>query len=434
MSEFDPAEADNFNLDDDVNGTGVNQLKDEQPTREAASGTQQDYDSSIQEEEEDAYDAIGENAVVNQPQEPDDNLPRYAMSGLLPISLMKQVGNNSWCDFNKRDAAGRTIVNFNWYPAFTLIPIFGGSFEIPFENRPTYSDDPIPPAPFQMKAFEDSLKDVSTKAIRSAKQCADIFTRENKSSGGIILHALTGYHASDADKGFGAARQLVETILPVRDRSVFPVTDRVRAGVPFKGPFLDDLLSDVKRNGLKRLNAAGLSTEPGSVPFRCYQEIRSLLSNGDKRANAFIDESEAEMKKADGIKRGYDPPDLETYDAPVSTDLYCLAHVDRVEVDNKQLRASQNIGEQIADPISLAVNTMTEAIKEMRQAPAAVPAGAIPESQVQSMIAQAIAATRDELSKEFDEKLKAATASASAETVTEPPAGGTGPTGKKGNK
>jgi hypothetical protein len=402
MSDFiPPADADKFNLDDDVNAAET-----QQPTATTVAANSDDYNSAVTEDEEDAYSSIGHNAVQNIPQPPDDNLPRYGLSGLLPISLMKMTGNNSWADFNRKDRAGRTIINFNWYPAFTLVPIFGGSFQIPYENKPTYSDEPVQAAQFDLNKFEKDPHETFTQAVRSARECSEIFLRENRSSGCAVLHSLTGYNAGEADKGFSSARRLVETILPVRDRSVFPETTRVRAGVVFKGPFLDTLLADVKANGLKRLEAAGYSIDPQGIAYKCYQEIRKVLSDGEQRANAFVDETEAEIRKPDGLKRTYDPPDLETYDAPVSTDLYCLAHVDRVELDNKQLRASENIGREIANP-------MTEFVREMRdalKAQPAVPAGAIPVDQVESMIQSAVSATRDQLSKEFDEKLKAATA------------------------
>jgi hypothetical protein len=359
MSEFNPAEADQnnekFSLDGDVN------VAEAQPhfrgARQASAPEYQettgDYDTEIHGEfDNDAYDAsIGFNAIENVAPEPDDAYPRYGLSGLLPINLMKQNGNNSWADFNKK-LLGRTIVNFNYYPAFTIIPIFGGSFDIPFECLPTHASEPIKPAPFDFDSFMQQPQQGISKVDRTAKQCADIFLMENRSSGGGVLYSLVGYHVRDTDKGFAAARKLVETILPYRDRTIFPVSERVKAGVVFKGPFLDELLDNLKAEGISRLRAAGYDTSPDSPEMKCYAEIRHILSNGEKRAHAFLDETEAEIKKPDGLKRAYDPPDLETYDAPVSTDLYCLAQTNRIEADMRQLRASENIGTSLADPMT----------------------------------------------------------------------------------
>jgi hypothetical protein len=80
-----------------------------------------------------------------------------------------------------------------------------------------------------------------------------------------------------------------------------------------------------------------------------------VLLKGIQMANTFLNDTEAEMKSKDGVKHMYDVPNLEVEDAPVPTDLYCLAHTDRIELDDKQLHASATIGSEIAQPMTNAV-------------------------------------------------------------------------------
>jgi hypothetical protein len=351
--------------------------------------------------------SIGVNAVRNVAPESNDDHPRFAMSGLLPISLFRQCGNNSWGDFNRKDAEGRTIQNFDYYPAFVLIPIFGGNFHIPYENVPTESDDITKAEAFDFDTFTKSPRKGYSEVTRTPKQCAEIFMKENRRSGGRVLDSLTGYQRHDRDRGYGAARRLVETILPYRDRQLLPETSRERGGVRFRGPFLDELLAFVKSNGLKRLEAAGYSTEFDSVSYRCYQEIVKLLTDAISAATTLVDETEAEIKNPQEIKKGYDPPNLEIPNAPVSTDLYCLAHIDRVELEMKQLRASENIGSSLADPMTKAIHAMT-AIAEKMNVPPQVPANAISREEAEAMIRTAVEETRKSVLAEVTAEVTAA--------------------------
>src|SRR6185369_5198113 len=78
------------------------------------------------------------NVLSNAPQMPDDSLPRYAMSFLLPIALMNMAHADKYGDFNFKDPrTGFNKTNLNWYPAFELMPLYGVEVDVPFENFPT---------------------------------------------------------------------------------------------------------------------------------------------------------------------------------------------------------------------------------------------------------------------------------------------------------
>lgn len=358
-----------------------------------------DYNTALDAPDDDP--SLDLNAVENVPKEIADNLPRFAMCGLLPVPLYRQMGNNSYGDFNKKDADGRTIINYNYYPPFTIMPLFGGDFNIPYENQPTESSSPIDPAPFDFNTFKSQPANGFSKLQRNPKQCADTYLREVRFSGGYVFECLIGYHANDPDKGLAACRRLIELILPVRDREVFPVTRRIRDGVAFDGPFLDELLAFVIHHGLQRIEDAHLSEQEMEVGMQLHREIRLLLSNGNKLANSFLNETESEMRNPQEIKKSYDPPNLEVSDAPVSTDLYCLAHTNRIELDNKQLQMSENIGKASSDPLNKTLEKLTEIAAGMSQN---VPS----QKDVMTMdqVEELMSRQRAEMSKEFDEKLK----------------------------
>src|SRR5207253_679522 len=116
---------------------------------------------------------------------------------------------------------------------------------------------------------------------------------------------------------------------------------RIKNGVAFKGPFLDEILEFVNTEAAKRVHRSGLSKSDKEIGFAVVMEVQKLLRDGLSKANGLLNESESEMQDPkDRIKTTYDQPNLEVANAPVATDLYCLAHTDRVEIDNKQLKAS----------------------------------------------------------------------------------------------
>lgn len=351
-----------------------------------------------------------DNVLKNAPEPDNDHYPRYAISGLLPIPLYRQNGNNSFADYNQKDSRGRTIKNFNWYPAFTIMPLIDASFPIPHEMQSTLSEEPPTPEPFNERTMEAAAKAGFTSLFKTAKKCAETLHNDYQDSGVYIFDCLIGYGINDPDKGIGRCKALLEVVLPYRDRSVLPETTRVKNGSPFKGPFLDEMYADVKQNGIARLAAAGVKTaDTASVPMRLYNEVRQLLSNNVRRANTILDQTEAEIQNPNEIKRGYDLPNLEIADAPVSTDLYCLAHVNRVELSKVQLEASKNIGEGLANPLADAMNKIAVIAEGMSNRPAQVPSGPVMTlEQVEKLMADQEA----KMTTQFEKKLAAATAAA----------------------
>lgn len=368
--------------------------------------------------EETTYTDVAEDASLadiaaqNAPTVEDDNYPRYAMSALLPICLFRQNGNNSFGDFNKKGPDGKNIVNHNYFPAFQLIPLFGGSFPIPYEHHPTESQEPVTPAPFNYNAHQTERTGYD-RLTRSPRQCADVFLNETRGSGGQIFQSLIGYHVSDPDRGFNAARTLLKIVFPVHDRDIFPVEMRKKGGVPFKGPFLDQLLEYVIDNAVDAVSAANLSPADEAVGMKLALEVRKVLQTGMKLANIFVDETEAEIRDPEGRKQTYDQPNLDVDDAPVSTDLYCLAHLNRTEADLKQIEAAKHIGAESAVGITEAVKSIDRLAQSMAASnvPQTVPANVMTIEEVKALL--------DAQEARFDEKLKAAAAGAGAETGTE---------------
>ncbi len=384
--------------------------------------------------------SIGMNALANAPKPSTDELPRFAMSFLLPIPLYRMHGNNSYGDFNPKNERGQNRVNHNYYPPFAIMPLMGGDFTIPFEPHVTVSENEPKPEPFNEQTFLTNPPSGFSSIRRSPRECADIYLRETQSLGGTVIHSLTGYHVTDEDRGLKACKDLLEVIMPSRTPDVMPSTTRVKNGVPFKGPFLDELLLFVKQNGISRLSAAGYNvSDLTSIPIKVYNEVLAYLNTNIQRANRILNATEAEMKNPSEIKKSYDAPNLEIPEAPVSVDLYCLAHTDRTEIDDKQLKASENIGRGFNEPMVEAVRQMTEAVTKMG---GGVPTqGVLTMEQVQTMMDD----QRAEMMEKFQTELTAISVNASASIANppvidpqtplanDPPADG-GKGGNKGNK
>lgn len=304
------------------------------------------------------------NVVENQEKKESDLLPRYGLSVLLPIPLFRQNGNNSYGDFNKKDPRGFNVINFNYYPPYRLMPLVGGTFKIPSENLPTESNEPTKPEPFDYGEFLSRPRGSFSEVNRNPLQCSDIFLRETRAWGGRVINSLTGYHQFDQDKGVSAASRLLDLLLPVRNGDVLPVTSRKRNGIVFKGPFLDEIFDFVVNRAMDVIEATDqLNDAEKRIAVAVQRELRKHLQDGVNMANKLLDETEAEMADPNGRKKSYDQPNLEVDDAPVSTDLYCLAHVNRIEVDMKQLVASENIGRGLSDPMASALDRITEVME-----------------------------------------------------------------------
>lgn len=352
-------------------------------------------------------------AAQNAPEVSDENFPRYAMSFFLPVPLYRMHGNNAFGDFNPKDERGRNAVNYNYFPPFALMPLYGGRFEIPYEPQPTESDEPVKPAEFDYSAFMKQPKNGVSSVYRSPKKCAEFFALAHGSWGGNILNALTGFHITDKDRGLRAARAIVDIVLPVRNENIFPPSVRIKNGVEFSGPFLDELLDFVVKNSLHRINEANLSDADTLVAKQVYQEIRNYLTLAVQLANRTLNETEAEINDPKGLKRTYDPPDLTVQDAPVATDLYALAHTNRVELDMKQLTASENIGKGLSDPMLEVAQQMKQFVEKMGT-PSQVPSNVMSLDEVKKMLDQ----QREEMMKEFEEKMKSFAASAQTTETT----------------
>lgn len=338
------------------------------------------------------------NAVENQEKKDSDLLPRYGLSVLLPIPLYRQNGNNSYGDFDKKDPrTGANIINFNYYPPFRLVALVGGTFNIPSENLPTTSKEPTKPEPFNYSEFLNNPRGSYSEINRTPRECAEIFDRETRPSGGRVLHSLTGYHQFDQDKGVAAASRLLELLLPVRNANALPVASRKRNGIIFKGPFLDEIFDFVVNRALDVIEETDqLNDAEKLVAVEVQRELRRHLQDGINKANKILDETENEIADPNGRKKSYDQPNLEVDDAPVSTDLYCLAHVNRIEVDMKQLVASENIGKGLSDPMASALDRITE-VMERTVGSATVPTkGVMTTEEVQQLLEENSRKMREE--------------------------------------
>lgn len=353
--------------------------------------------------------ALSDIAAENAPQATNDEWPRFAMSGLLPVPLHRQIGNNSFGDFNKKGPSGENLVNYSFYPAFELMPMFGGTFNIPYENRPTESQEPIAAAPFDYTSFIRQPVNGYTTITRNASQCANVFLLESARLGGHVFQSLIGFHINDPDRGMSACRNLARLILPVRDTQAFPPSQRVKNGVIFRGPFLDELLDFVIKNSQSLIASANLPPSDRTVAEKFAVEIQAVLRRGVQMATTILNETEAEIQNPAEIKKGYDPPNLEVEDAAVPTDLYCLAHLDRVEFDNKQLKASENIGAGLAGGMKEAVDAIRDVAERMgnTQPPAQVPPAA--DIMTTSQVEELLTKQREEMTAEFEDKLSKAT-------------------------
>ena len=126
-------------------------------------------------------------AVKNSVVDVDEHLPRFGLSLLLPIALYRQNGNNSYCDVNRKDPnTGFNQVNFNYYPPFRILPLVGGTFNIPAENLPDISSEPTQPAEFDFGEFQRNPRQSRGTIDRSARECSEIFMRETEESGSFI--------------------------------------------------------------------------------------------------------------------------------------------------------------------------------------------------------------------------------------------------------
>lgn len=286
--------------------------------------------------------------VAERVQSIDDGLlPRYGISMFLPIPLYKQHGNNSYVDVNEKDPiTGANISNANYYPPFTLLPLVGGSFPIPFESDATYVNSPVvTPEPFDEKSLANPKG--FNVLIRDAKQCADTFLQQCNTIGAAMLTSLLGYRAQDPDRGVKATMELFMQVFPIHDAAFFPRDIRERGGVVFKGPFLDQIISIFSKRGYAEATA-NVPSDAKERAVALYQEIHGLLQNAAKMATTIINETEAEIKDPRGVKKTYDAPNLSVPDAPVSVDYYALAHLNRVELEFRDVEVSRQMGKSVA--------------------------------------------------------------------------------------
>lgn len=357
-------------------------------------------------------------APQNAPRTNDDHLPRFAASFLQEISLYTQHGNNFIGDFNPKLPSGANARNFNYWPAFELMPIFGGTTVIPFEVGLTETDEEPKPAPFDEAEFSRSRRPITSVQIKTAKQCANTALLRFAELGLVMLDSLTGFYATEDDKGLMRAAWLYDLVLPIHDKTIFPVGDvfnRIRAGEAFRGPFLDQIQSFLRNESRQRIANANLPTFELEVARALHNEVRAGVDKGMKIAARIINVSHAEMKNPQGLKRKYDESDLETYDAPVARDLYCLAHLNISELDNRQLEASGNIGRELADGIKEALSGI------LPQAPQTAAPGAMTAEEMKIEFEIERDAMRDEHNKEMAEMREMIMGGAIANPVT--PAG-----------
>lgn len=350
------------------------------------------------------------NAVKNVEEESDEKQPRFGISLLLPIPLYRQNGNNSYCDVNRKDPiTGANKVNYNYYPPFRILPLVGGTFNIPTENLPDIGAEITQPAEFDVNSFQTTPRPSRNTIERFAKECSEIFITETGESGSFILHSLTGFHQYDSDKGAKAAYDMLELFLPIRDANKLPVTQRVRAGVLFTGPFLDEINTYVRENGKRLIAESSLSDADKLTAERVLVELKQHLQSAISKATQWVNETEAEIRDPNAIKKSYDIPNLDTPDSPVPVDLYCLAHLNRTELDNQQIEASGVIGSTIANPMVDAVHEMKRAVDKLTERPATVPTeGILTMDDVQKLLdAQA-----ERLTQQFEERMAQTTAPA----------------------
>lgn len=337
------------------------------------------------------------NAVANAPTIPNDRLPRYGMSFLLPLPLFDKTGHKFIGDFNPKGEDGGNTANFNYYPAFTLIAYYGGQTDIPFEKLPIYTDEVITPEPFDFGGFQTNAQKGTNILERSARECALVAQQQFADLGYKEFQSLINYHFNDPDRGLGACQNLIELVLPLENEKFFPKSARFKNGVPFNAPFLDEMDNYLPTVAMKRIMSAELREETRLIVNKLYAEIRDGVSNALKLANRILNETEGEMKNPNGARKGYDEPELRFDDAPVPTDLYCLAHTNRTELDNKQLQASTNIGKELAGSI-------TEAFSQLRGdvPPPTMPKDVMTTEEVQLLLER----QRDEMEKSFEEKFE----------------------------
>lgn len=303
-------------------------------------------------------------ALNNAPQMPDDSLPRYAMSFLLPIALMRMTHADKFGDFNIKDPkTGYNRINLNWYPAFELMPLYGVNVDVPFENNPSETEEMPEPSPFDIGVYTRQKGNGFSSVYRSPRQCADIALKKHKDDGLIVFESITGtirHGQGAAQEEFRLVQKLLQIIFPVKDRKLFPPMERIRGGVKFVAPFLDEMREFVAKQALIRLkNNTNLTPFEKGIGEKLHRDLLRGVSKGLQLANTYLNETEAEMRDKDGMKKSYDAPNLELPDAPLPTDLYCLAHTNRTELDDKQLQASANIAETVADKFSDAMEKFT---------------------------------------------------------------------------
>lgn len=331
------------------------------------------------------------NVLNNAPQMPDDSLPRYAMSFLLPIALMNMTHADKYGDFNIKDPrTGFNKTNLNWYPAFELMPLYGVQVDVPFENFPTETEELPSAAPFDIGMYSRQRNKGFEKVYRNPRQCADLCLKKHRDHGLIVFDSLTGtirQGQSAAEEEYKLIRKLLGIIFPIKDREAFRETYRVKNGVKFNSPFLDEMREFVQKQSLPRLlSAKGLKPLEIETGEKLHREIMKGVAKGLQLANKFLNEVETEMQSKDGMKKTYDSPNLEVPDAPLPTELYCLAHTNRMEIDDKQLQSSANIGESIADKFSVAMDKITTIANGLPAATANAPV--MTDDEVKNLLAQ----------------------------------------------
>ncbi len=355
-----------------------------------------DSDGSVNQSE------LSEILRQNAEPEPDERFPRYGVSFLLPVAFQSQDGNRYIGDFNPKYTdgpfAGQNKINKSFYPAFTIMPILGGSPLIPFEKPLEFTDE-IPKGNFNPSNVPERVEE--KRQFRSARECMANAVRFFGEQGFFELSSLLGYRAFTQDVGVGAAMKLFNILLPVSDKSLFAKSRRFKAGVPFTGPFLDEVIEFIQTKSLRRLEGIEMPEDDFLQGRRLYGEILTGAQSAWKQAREILDTTHKQIK--DREKNSYDMQDLTHTGALPAVDLYCLAHLDETEADLKQLKASEDrnaeLGKQMTGGFA---DAMKDVIKELRSETAqATPQNTLTLDEVSAMLAQQRETMLAEFRKEF---------------------------------
>ncbi|GEM_PF-5580285 len=266
---------------------------------------------------------------VQNPENPDANLPRYGYSPILDIDIRNRDGSRKVGNFKGGFLRRRTLLPFLGLTAESMREIRAEAMTGVSEaiSEP-FNPDIAMAAAAPMRIW------------RSPLTCSNDLLRDYGHSGFTVFEELKHW-------SYEEVRRFFQILLPAE---AITVTRKILFGIGFEGPFLFEMRPYLLSEGMQNIYNAQLKAKAHGA---CEYLLRGLFSAHDKGwafANKELDDSERDIREKQ--KRGYDQVDWRFTENLPPLDLLLLAETNRTPQQFEQLEAASQMSKEIGREIA----------------------------------------------------------------------------------